>query len=222
MKPKQNPRRLLVEGKRERLFLSELIERNGYRWEDADYGYAVYIKELDGVESLLRPRAIRTEARDSAVSTLGIIVDADADPSARWRALRRRCLEHEEYADQIPEMPPPGGLILDDVRPRLGIWLMPDNVIDGDLERFSSLLVRDVHEPLWDFAKQAVHQAKILHGAPYGDGEAHKANIYTYLAWQNDPRKQLHEALRDEVLDPRSPQSATFVDWFVRLHDLGP
>lgn len=44
-----------------------------------------------------------------------------------------------------------------------------------------------------------------------------KARIHSWLAWQREPGKQLHEAVAHRTLDARSPQAGPFVDWFRRL-----
>ena len=44
-----------------------------------------------------------------------------------------------------------------------------------------------------------------------------KAVIHTWLAWQDEPGPQLHEAVKHRVLDPKKPESRAFVDWFRRL-----
>ena len=48
------------------------------------------IEEQDGVENILAPAFIETTLKASAVTMVGIIVDANGDPAARWEQLRAR------------------------------------------------------------------------------------------------------------------------------------
>ncbi|HEY9646069.1 MAG TPA: DUF3226 domain-containing protein, partial [Chroococcidiopsis sp.] len=57
-------------------------------------------------------------------------------------------------------------------------------------------------------------------GATFTDAHRDKANIYTWLAWQNPPGRQLHEAVRERILNPTHPQAQLFVTWFKALYDL--
>ena len=54
-------------------------------------------------------------------------------------------------------------------------------------------------------------------GASFKDVHRRKAEIHTWLAWQDEPGKQLHEAVHHRVLDPEKPESRPFVGWFRRL-----
>jgi hypothetical protein len=47
-----------------------------------------------------------------------------------------------------------------------------------------------------------------------------KVNIYTWLAWQEQPGKQLHQALQSQILDPKHTKAQPFVDWFRQLYQL--
>lgn len=43
---------------------------------------------------------------------------------------------------------------------------------------------------------------------------------HTWLAWQDEPGKQLHQAVEHGIFDPQSPRSRPFVKWFRRLFEL--
>jgi hypothetical protein len=47
-----------------------------------------------------------------------------------------------------------------------------------------------------------------------------KANIYTWLAWQNPPGRQLHNAVMEKILNPQHPKAQIFIRWFKTLYDL--
>ncbi len=57
-------------------------------------------------------------------------------------------------------------------------------------------------------------------GAPLIENHTDKGNIHTWLAWQNPPGRQLHNAVMEKNLNPKHPCAETFVNWFKNLYDL--
>ncbi|HEY8375848.1 MAG TPA: DUF3226 domain-containing protein, partial [Nannocystis sp.] len=102
---------------------------------------------------------------------------------------------------------------------RFGVWIMPDNTSAGMLETFLKYLLPDGHDALWAHAQQAATRAHDR-GAPFKQAHVDKANIYTWLAWQNPPGRQLHDAVKQRILRPDSPHAEPFVAWFCRLFEL--
>jgi hypothetical protein len=49
-----------------------------------------------------------------------------------------------------------------------------------------------------------------------------KANLYTWLAWQDEPGQTPGHALTRKILDPSSPSALSFVKWFMALYSLQP
>ena len=96
---------------------------------------------------------------------------------------------------------------------------MPDNQNKGMLEDFLAYLVPNESDHLWQFAQDQAQEAK-NHGATFKNVHKAKANIYTWLAWQDEPGKQLHEAIKEPILNATHPKAQDFVDWFKVLYDL--
>ncbi|WP_375493755.1 DUF3226 domain-containing protein [uncultured Nostoc sp.] len=44
--------------------------------------------------------------------------------------------------------------------------------------------------------------------------------MYTWLAWQEEPGRQLHQAIKYGILNPEHPKAQTFVTWFKTLYEL--
>ena len=85
-----------------------------------------------GIHNLLHsiPLEIRVEGRVA----VGILVDANCDLQSRWQAVTDRL---RLAGIQPPANPAPGGTIVDVAgKPRVGVWLMPDNESPGELEDF--------------------------------------------------------------------------------------
>ncbi|MEZ5941542.1 MAG: DUF3226 domain-containing protein [Planctomycetaceae bacterium] len=211
-------KRLLVEGRDEQRLIPELIERNGIVWGETRDEAIIDIEEFNGVENLLKPGVIEAELKASGLEELGIIIDADEDLEARWQAVRNRCLQ--EFSTQLPEELPQDGLVVErESGLRLGVWIMPDNLNNGMLETFLTYLVPDQGNTVYQHALTSVSKAKSI-GAPYSESHEDKAIIHTWLAWQNPPGRQLHQAVIERILVPQSDRSKSFVDWFRRLYRL--
>lgn len=207
---------LLVEGKQEVRLIPELMEANGVDWGIGKQ-HTVYIREYDGYEKLIAPDVITTELQASGLKILGVIVDADERPESRWQSLRNASLQ---AMPDLPESLPSQGLIHHSPQGiKFGIWIMPDNQMRGMLETFLADIIPDDKQNLWQFAKQVTDESK-SHQAPFKDSQRDKANIYSWLAWQDPPGRQLHQAITERILDPHHPKSAPFVTWFKRLYDL--
>lgn len=216
-KKKLHPRLLLVEGEQDKRVIPELIEANQIVWE-VEGKPIVWIDAVGGYEILADPDTIATELAASQLQALGIIIDADNHPSRRWQSIRQSALK------SIPDLPedlPETGLIHVTSRGiRFGIWMMPNNQDQGILETFLSQLVPDRGMDLWNFAGTQARSAQTDHGAPYTPEQAPKAQIYTWLAWQNPPGRQLHQALTQKIFQPDHPHAHRFVTWFKALYNL--
>lgn len=57
-------------------------------------------------------------------------------------------------------------------------------------------------------------------GAPFRNVHERKAELHTWLAWQDPPGLRLHEAVEHAVLSPARAESQPFVNWFKSLFDL--
>lgn len=210
------PKVLLVEGDEDKRVIPWLIEVNGVNWGSRK-NPVVFIRSYDGCKNLLRPGKIASELKNSGLAALGIIVDADEDPPARWQSIRGACLP--AISDLPQQLPPEGLVCLTPENIRFGIWMMPDNTMRGELETFLAYLLPDGNEALWHFAQEAAQTAKDR-GAAFKDSHCDKANIYTWLAWQDPPGRQLHDAIKQHIFKPTHPNAQQFVTWFKTLYDL--
>ena len=209
--------KLLVEGATDERVIPYLMESNGVDWGSRD-DPVVLIKPYNGVEELLKPGVVEVELLDSGLKALGVMVDANGDASDRWNRIKALC---DKQFKNLPNGIPQNGL--DTVHPetgaRFGVWIMPDNRFSGMLEDFLIRLIPENSRGLYELAEKCVDEAA-RSGAPFKNVHEAKAKIYTCLAWQDEPGKQLHEAVHHRVLDPERPESRPFVNWFRRLFDV--
>lgn len=216
MASKYYPKKLIVEGEQDKRVIPELIEANGIPGRKKEIGIKVPYIESYGNDEFIDADVISTELKASGLTTLGLIVDADDNLSARWDSIRNACLKSiPDFPEQLPET----GLIHSIGGIKFGVWIMPDNQKCGMLETFLAYMIPDESEPFWQYAQDVVTEAK-RRGAPFIDAHFDKANIYTWLGWQNPPGRQLHNAIMERILNPQHPQAQPFMTWFKNLYDL--
>ncbi len=209
-------RRLLVEGAKDLRVIPYLMEANGVSWPDDRKHAPVQIRDEGGSKLLpfLESEEFHVEVREPSLMALGVILDSDGGADHTWRRVRHRC---SAFVENLAETIPPEGLIAATTSgKRFGVWIMPDNRSVGMMESFLKYLVPTASADSWTFARQSVVEAR-QHGATYREVQTDKANMHTWLAWQDEPGRQLHEAIHHRILDPTSPHARPFVNWFRQL-----
>ncbi|MEO5374449.1 MAG: hypothetical protein H7840_09230 [Alphaproteobacteria bacterium] len=207
---------LVVEGADDKHAIIHLMKAQGITWGEKRPEWPVTLHDAKGVENILDPDKMEALLAIPGAAIIGFVVDADSDFESRWRKLRGACLTRHP---QLPESFPAAGLVTENERgQRLGIWIMPDNANKGMLETFLHYLVPG-DDNVWPMAQQAAAKAK-ENGAPFLPKHAVKADIHTWLAWQDPPGQSFGLALTKNALDPASPTAQPFVAWFCDLFQI--
>lgn len=199
-----DPLLLVVEGPDDLHVISNLLKHHSFR-------PPFKIQPEDGYQNL-QERLSRRLKPGTDLERLGIVVDADV--GRRWQSVKGT-LARAGYTE-LPDMPDPAGTVVDhDIMPRVGVWIMPDNVLPGMLEDYLAFLVPP-GDTLLDRARHAIA------GIPEADrrfADVHhaKALIHTWLAWQEDPGTPMGQAITKRYLDADSPRVAGFLAWLARL-----
>lgn len=201
------PRRLLwVEGKDDRAVVKSLCNLHQIP-ETFD------VRETAGITDLFRGLPVEIRAPD--LECFGVVVDANGDVAARWAAIRD--LLREEAYTGVPDRPVPGGVVLPGPpgRPRFGAWIMPDNASPGMLEDFAGALV-PADDFLWSYAAEVIDAIPGEHRR-FTPNQRSKAQIHTWLAWQEGPGSPMGQAITKGDLDATAPDAQRFVGWLRRL-----
>lgn len=215
-----NKNLLLVEGQDDKYAIAELIGHYTV-WPQRKELAPVFIKQTNGVDTLLDSTFISAELKSSSLERIGIVIDADDSFQLRWQTSRNLFLKD---FPSIPATLPPQGLICSDASGRrLGIWVMPDNSSNGILETFLSTLIDNSPETnqLWQHAISSTSHARTL-GANYKEVHSDKAKIHSWLAWQDPPGNAFGTAILKKTLNPASGGANGFVEWFMELFQLPP
>ncbi len=212
-----NPRSvLLLEGDTDVHFIQQLCNRARIARDSFSY------VNKGGIDKLLN--GLTTELRSSEIRQLGIVLDADSNLDTTWHAVTDR-LRAVGYND-IPIVPAPEGTLLaahasaNVAAPTVGIWLMPDNTRSGMLEDLAAQMIA-AQDDLWPLAQQAVGQIEPTRRR-FRPTYLRKAEVYTWLAWQDEPGTPLGLAVTRQYFHANADVAQRFIGWLHRLFDLTP
>jgi uncharacterized protein DUF3226 len=209
-------KRLVVEGNDDRHSVLSLV-RSRLLWPNNPEDAPVYIELGNGAEEILEPSYLTTLLKTRELKTTGIMLDANTKLRGRYERILNVC---SQFFPHLPRELPAAGVIVDNEdQKRFGLWIMPDNASEGDLELFLRYLVPVPSEPLWKHATECAASAKSK-GAPHREAHVSKANLYTWLAWQDPPGQSPGLAITKKILDPSSEKATPFVNWFRNLYEL--
>jgi len=175
------------------------------------------IKDKRGIENVLE-ETDSTLVDGNPDICLGIVIDADQNLTDQWQRVAGLLRKADYDIDLIPDIPHENGTIVkQEFKPTFGVWIMPDNVLErGYLETFLTFLVSENDEN-WGRAKACVDG---LDNKPFVKEEVDhttKAEIHTYLAWQEEPGKPFGTAITARYLQADNPNCANFADWLKLL-----
>ena len=201
--------RLHVEGKDDSHALLHMLATRGL---PPDGPWFPRITETGGVEGLLA--GVEIAVRFGTGHAVGFVLDANASPNDRWRAIASRLVS---VGLTPPADLPTAGYIdfCDSFQTRTGVWLMPNNRREGALEDFLIDLIHPT-DPLLSHAQNATNQAREL-GAAFPDNATQKAELRAWLAWCEEPGLPYGTAIKAGYFSRKSPDSQAFMAWFREL-----
>ena len=194
---------LLVEGADDRWVVERLLER-------ADHPRSFDILQADGIDRLIN--RIGPEVLAKGREVLGVVVDSDNDIEARWEKIRR---EFKSVDIELPAERCNRGVIMSNT-PRVGIWLMPDNVSSGQLEDFvQSMIPKDDH--VWPLANSFVDRIP-PEFREFSPNKIIRSKLYAWLATRKEPGP-MSRAIQARYLDIHTELTQSFLSFLTELFD---
>ena len=214
--PRPSDSLLLVEGSNDKHVIKHLTEPF-----DANLEFA--IKDYGGIDGVLAN--IRDHIDEPGRPAVGIVVDADAVHLHNWRRVCDEIASAERNIAPIPTTPDPQGTIIPENSsngdPRVGIWVMPDNVALGELEGFIAQMI-PAGDRIWPLSRRYIDQIPLII-RPFAStipqvaqNKILGAQVYAWLATREDPRP-MGLAIGANDLDTTVPVAQTFLRWLSRL-----
>ena len=202
--PNSAPNALLVEGPDDKHVVYHLRQRSHPM---PDFS----TKPKGNVDSLLD--SIEAEVKVSGRIVLGVVMDANDDPEARWQAVVER---FGRVNVQLPDRPQASGTIVDgsDENPRIGVWLMPDNGSSGELEDFIEKMIPPT-DPVWPLSQDYVDGIREEH-RKFRPGKVLRAKVYAWLATREIPGR-MGAAIGAGDLRVDVMETQAFVQWLRNL-----
>jgi hypothetical protein len=158
---------------------------------------------------------------DGTIRRLAVIVDAD-HPENNGMGYRKTLDEFARIAGKAgyTRISPKGlraGILFghNDGLYDLGLWIMPDNRMDGTLEHWLKHCVHQTDSPLYQNACRAIEA--FAKPQKFSDLNRVKAEISTWLAWQRIPGQGAHAACRAGLIDRDKDLFAGLTDWLLRV-----
>ncbi len=203
-------RLMLVEGTDDKHVVYNLSEKNRFYPE-------FEVSQEGGVPKLLKEFGIRLKVKEPGLERLGLLIDADDQLGTKWNSVKAILIK--AGFSSVPSEPDSNGTVIEPPNaflPRVGIWLMPDNVRPGMLEDFLIELVPP-EDSLWKYTQTVVD------GIPATDRrfrEQHliKAYVHTWLAWQEQPGIPMGKAIGLGFFASTNPLVVRFLVWLTRLY----
>lgn len=199
---------LLVEGASDLNVIAAILKKRGIP-EPENFK----IVDCKGIDNLTEEIPVFLKTAD--IQTLGIIVDADTNLKSRWNSIKAKILSPQKF-DLPKEFPDSGLIVTNPKNVKIGVWIMPNNNLNGTLEDFISFLIPPndqllpiVHTTLSSIESQNLNHYTLIHKP--------KATIYTWLAWQKDPGTPLGLSITKRYLNTNEPTCEKLINWFQML-----
>ena len=198
---------LLTEGKNDCFVIAFLCSVH-----DVPENFGLYDS---GSDAMALKRLSALIAGSEPLKVIGIVLDADnPNMQSKWFSVKNRLVK---LGYEMPDSPIQNGTIVNgDNLPRVGLWLMPNNNVDGMLEDFCRTLASD---SAIDFAQACALEAKDKGYSSFKDVHLSKSTIHIFLAWQDEPGMPLGQAITSKTLDATQPSALQFISFLKRLFE---
>lgn len=214
MEKKSKEFQLLVEGKNDQHVIWNLAQKLSLKETFEVIDKNSYNQIISSLPTMLKST--------NTLKRLGVIVDADENLEGHWTSIRN-ILSKSGFYSSIPENLPENGLICvpdDEEQIIFGLWIMPNNTLNGMLEDFISFMIPEpekdalltkADEILSVIETEGINNYKKVHHS--------KARIHTWLAWQDEPGTAMGTAITKQILSTDGELCVAFVNWLRKLFD---
>lgn len=99
---------------------------------------------------------------------------------------------------------------------QFGLWIMPNNQDNGELEDFIKSCIKNDEQLLFNYAIQTIEQ---LPEKRFDITDTTKAEIATWLAWQKKPSHGVYIALKDSLLNQENELFKELKNWLNHIYN---
>jgi len=219
---------LLVEGSNDKAFFERICKKHGLNYTVKVSNPVDFVpsdkggfNSKQGVINSLETLLPLLEDEDSAFNKIAIILDADitGDNNGGFSKTISQVegkavdFKYNKHSHCNP------GIELkhtDKNMHALGVWVMPDNKSDGTIEDWIKNKIIESERQLFD------HACKVVSNLPvtkFSDNSIAKAELATWLSWQNQPGRTVAYTLKDgnELIDINDVKYKGLIDWLTNF-----
>jgi hypothetical protein len=198
-------KKLLVEGNDDQHVILALCQK-------FNIAHTFDVIDCEGIDKLSNQIPIRF--KQSEIQTLGFIIDADSDLLNRWHSLRSILILQ---GLSVPAILPSTGLIINmPGKIKIGVWIMPNNNLNGMLEDFVSFLIPD-GDDLIPIVHSVLDDIEHRHLCRYSPIHKSKALIHSWLSLQEEPGSPMGLGITKRYLTTDVDTCARLIGWIDEL-----
>ena len=176
----------------------------------------------EGVFNLLP--ALLKQLEDGGIEKLAVVVDADSQINGGGfpQACTRVSVALQSAGYILSTASPAEGLIFEhtDGFADVGLWVMPNNADEGMLEDWIRQCLHPDETALYQHGCIAIDK---IPGSPkFKSFHRTKAEVATWLAWQDKPGHGLYNAVNPQLLNPQAPLYSALQGWLKKVFTACP
>lgn len=220
--------KLLVEGDSDIHFITHLCMNKGLSAPKGYENETAYKKDfatIAGSKSKLKAELkLLLKKPDTDIHNLGIVLDADSESEQAaldtWTSIKS-ILQANGYRN-IQNAPTNKGVVITQTgKPKIGVWIMPNNQENGYLEDFYAQMI-DKNDAFWKKSIKITEGYVANKENRFREIALSKAKVHTWLAWQAHPELPLGLSVKayHNLLNLNLPLVDDFVEWFQNTFEL--
>ena len=219
------PNLLLVEGSNDKSFFEKVCKKYNINtniqvstpvdWVPSNQGG---FNSKQGVINSLDVFLPMLEDEESSIKKIAIVIDSDINGDnnggfiSSIQQIKNKASEYN-YANRHTYKN--GGVEIPHNDPQmssLGIWIMPNNKDDGTIENWIKDKIINTEQEAFSHACSVVSELK---NKKFTTNSIIKAEIATWLAWQNQPGRTIAYTLKEgeELIDINNDDFKIFIKW---------
>lgn len=162
------------------------------------------------------------QLEDGGIEKLAVVVDADSQINGGGfsKACTRVSVALQSAGYRPSTAGPAEGLIFEhtDGFADVGLWVMPNNTDEGMLEDWIKLCLHPDETALYQHGCTAIDAIDQIPGSPkFKLLHRTKAEVATWLAWQEKPGHGLYNAVNPQLLNPQAPLYSALQGWLRKV-----
>ena len=208
--------KLIVEGISDEYLFKKLCQKHGFNNVEIEVDTPSVFGGRDTKQGVLNIlQVVIKQLEDSYIDRLGIIVDSDYEEDGggvenTLRQIHDKIKDHG-YSSSYKRFSNSGIYFEgEDDLPKLGVWVMPNNLDEGMLEDW---MLSICHPDEQGFLTSVVQTVTAIPSPKFKKIHEAKAISNTWLAWQKKPGQGFSSLFKEGLIDENHTNYKNWLDW---------